>query len=114
MSSDVPSARKTRCSSVSRTIHHKSNDTATDVPEDGKISIRYDGRMHRAKSARGRKRRGRKQRGLLRSKWNSSGGKEAKERWNEIFKLLEAEKPEISKDAPDKSDGSEYDQLSLF
>ena len=41
-------------------------------------------------------------------------GEEAKRRWQEIFKLLEAGEREISKDAPDKSDGPENDQLRLF
>ncbi len=39
---------------------------------------------------------------------------EGTRRWEEIFKLLEADKRERSKDSLNEADGREYDQLSLF
>ena len=71
--------------------------------------------MHESKPARRKKRRRQKQQPLG-VEIEFIGGEEAKRRWQELFKLLEAEAEgrERSKDSLNEADGPEYDQLRLF
>ena len=76
------------------------------------ISIRYDARMHKSKSALAQKRRGRKQ--PLEVEVKLIASEEGTRGWEETFKLHEAGESERSHNARDELNGREYDQLSLF